>query len=226
VALDEARQDNARLSFLTDVAAYLHGASTRVELYSRLSRAVTMTMADWSTIVVPSGDELIRVAAFHKDPVLNSLPQRFVDGYPHAFTGPSPGVVYRSGEPLRMARLAAEIVSHLDDSVASAAYGRTVQLLGDGPGLIMPILPNDAVVAVLTMVRTEGEAFNDQDVATMDRSRPRWLTCSMTPSISRPNGKRQAHFRRRHSPDHSPASYDLGWPPVIEPPARGHPSRR
>jgi hypothetical protein len=122
VALDEARQDNARLSFLTDVAAYLHGASTRVELYSRLSRAVTMTMADWSTIVVPSGDELIRVAAFHKDPFLNSLPQRFVDGYPHAFTGPSPGVVVnRSGEPLRMARLAAEIVSDLDDSVASAA---------------------------------------------------------------------------------------------------------
>src|SRR6185312_9247801 len=136
VALDEARQANARLSFLTEIAAYLHGAPTRSELYDRLSKAVTMSMADWSTVVVPSGEELIRVAAHHNDPVLNGLAQRLVGGYPHAVTGPSPGVaVYRNREPMRLKNLAAEIVSDLDDSVASAAYGRTLQFLGDGPGL-------------------------------------------------------------------------------------------
>jgi PAS domain S-box-containing protein len=170
VALDEARQTNARLSFLTDIAAYLHGASTRSELYDRLSKAVTMSMADWSTVVVPSGDELIRVAANHNDPVLNGLAQRLVGGYPHAFTGPSPGVVvYRSREPMRLKHLAAEIVSDLDDSVASAAYGRTLHFLGDGPGLIMPVFFKGSVVAVLTMVRRGGELFTDQDVATMEQ---------------------------------------------------------
>lgn len=168
VALDEARQAHARLSFLAQVSSKLHGAHSRAELYDRLSKAVTTSMADWSTIVVPSGEELIRVAAYHRDPILNSLAKRLVGGYPHPFTGPSPGVVvYRSGQPLRLTHLAEEIVNDLDGSVASAAYGRTLQLLGDGPGLIMPIISDQAVVAVLTMVRRGGELFSDEDVAVM-----------------------------------------------------------
>jgi serine phosphatase RsbU (regulator of sigma subunit)/PAS domain-containing protein len=168
VALDEARQAHARLSFLADVSSTLQGAHSRAELYDRLSKAVTTSMADWSTIVVPSGEELVRVAAFHRDPILNSLAHRLVGGYPHAFTGPSPGVVvYRSGQPLRLTHLAEEIVDDLDGSVASAAYGRTLQLLGDGPGLIMPVVSDQAVVAVLTMVRRGGALFSDEDVSVM-----------------------------------------------------------
>jgi serine phosphatase RsbU (regulator of sigma subunit) len=118
--------------------------------------------------VVPSGEELIRVAAAHRDPILDGLAKRLVGGYPHPFSGPSPGVVvYRSGEPLRLRQLAQQIVTDLDDSIASAAYGRTLRLLGDGPGLIMPIFFNGDVAAVLTMVRTGGEPFSDADIAAM-----------------------------------------------------------
>ena len=168
VALDEARRAQARLTFVADVSTRLHGAATRSELFERLSRAVITYMADWCTVVVPSGEELIRVAAAHRDPILDGLAKRLVGGYPHPFTGPSPGVVvYRSGEPLRLRRLAQQIVTDLDDSIASAAYGRTLRLLGDGPGLIMPIYFNGEVVAVLTMVRSGGERFSDADIATM-----------------------------------------------------------
>jgi serine phosphatase RsbU (regulator of sigma subunit)/PAS domain-containing protein len=168
VALDEARQAHARLSFLADIGARLHGAASRAELYDRLSEAVTSTVADWTTITVPMGEELVRVAASHRDPVLNGLAKRLVGGYPHPFDGPSPGVVvYLSGKPLRLAELAGHIVTDLDDSVASAAYGRTLQLLGDGPGLIMPIFSKGDVVAVLTMARTAGEPFSDDDVAVL-----------------------------------------------------------
>ena len=168
VALDEARQAHARLTFVADVSTRLHGAATRTELFERLSRAVITYMADWCTVVVPSGEELIRVAAAHRDPILDGLAKRLVGGYPHPFSGPSPGVVvYRSGEPLRLRRLAQQIVTDLDDSIASAAYGRTLRLLGDGPGLIMPIYFNGEVVAVLTMVRSGGERFGDADIATM-----------------------------------------------------------
>jgi serine phosphatase RsbU (regulator of sigma subunit)/PAS domain-containing protein len=168
VALDEARQAHARLSFLAELSSKLHGVHTRTELYDRLARVVTTSMADWSTIVVPSGNELIRVAAHHRDPILNNLARRLVGGYPHPFTGPSPGVVvYRSGQPLRLPHLAEQIVNDLDSSVSSAAYGRTLQLLGDGPGLIMPVVSDQGVVAVLTMVRRNGELFSDEDVAIM-----------------------------------------------------------
>ena len=168
VALDEARRAQARLTFVADVSTRLHGAATRTELFERLSRAVITYIADWCTVVVPSGDELIRVAAAHRDPILDGLAKRLVGGYPHPFSGPSPGVVvYRSGEPLRLRRLAQQIVTDLDDSIASAAYGRTLRLLGDGPGLIMPIYFNEEVVAVLTMVRSGGEPFTDADIATM-----------------------------------------------------------
>jgi PAS domain S-box-containing protein len=168
VALDEARQAHARLSFVTEVATRLHGVTTRAELYARLSKAVLTYMADWSTVVVPSGDELIRVASAHRDPVLDGLARRLIGGYPHPFSGPSPGVVvYQNGEPLRLAELAEEIVTNLDDSVASAAYGRTLRLLGNGPGLIMPIFTDGNVVAVLTMVRVGGAPFSEADIATM-----------------------------------------------------------
>jgi PAS domain S-box-containing protein len=168
IALVEARQAHGRLSFLADLSTTLHGAVTRTEVYQRLSRAVIGSMADWSTVTVPSGDELIRVAAAHADPVLDGLAKRLVGGYPHSFAGPSPGVVvYRSGQPLRLAQLAEEIVTDLDDSVASAAYGRTLRLLGNGPGLIVPILTEGTVVAVLTMARRRREPFSDADVDTM-----------------------------------------------------------
>jgi len=167
-ALDEARRAQAQLTFVADVSTRLHGAVTRNELYERLSRTVITHTADWCTVVVPSGEELIRVAAAHRDPILDGLAKRLVGGYPHPFSGPSPGVVvYRSGEPLRLKQLAQQIVTDLDDSIASAAYGRTLRLLGDGPGLIMPIYFNGEVVAVLTMVRSGGEPFGDADIATM-----------------------------------------------------------
>jgi serine phosphatase RsbU (regulator of sigma subunit)/PAS domain-containing protein len=167
-ALDEARQAHARLSFLADLSAHLHGSLTQTDLYQRLSHAVIASMADWSTVVVPAGDELVRVAAAHRDAVLDGLAKRLIGGYPHPFTGPSPGVVvYLSGEPLRLSQLAEEIANDLDDSIASAAYGRTLRLLGNGPGLIMPVHSKGAVVAVLTMARRGGEPFSETDVATM-----------------------------------------------------------
>jgi serine phosphatase RsbU (regulator of sigma subunit) len=66
-----------------------------------------------------------------------------------------------------MGHLAKEIVEDLDDSVASAAYGRTLQLLGDGPGLLTPVLLQGEVQAVITTTRSSGDPFTDADVATM-----------------------------------------------------------
>jgi serine phosphatase RsbU (regulator of sigma subunit)/PAS domain-containing protein len=167
VALDEAQQANTRLSLLANLSANLTGVGTQSEVFQRLSHTVAGTaLADWCTIVVPSGEALIRIAAAHADPVLDGLAKRLIGSYPHPFDGPSPGVVvYRNGRPLRLERLAQQIIADLDDSVASAGYGRTLQLLGDGPGLIMPITGDGHVVAVLTMVRSAGEPFTDADVA-------------------------------------------------------------
>ena len=167
-ALDDATSANARLSFLTDVSSALSGAPTRLAVFERLARAVIPAMADWCTIVEPEGDALLRVAAVHREPALDALAQRLIGTYPHSFSGPSPGVVvFRSQEPLRTDRLVSGIVADLDGSVASAAYGRTLQLLGDGPGLIVPIFLDGEVTAVLTMTRVNGEPYSDADVATL-----------------------------------------------------------
>jgi len=184
-ALREAERSNARLSFLTELSSRLAGVSTRSEVFERLSHAVVPTMADWCTIVVPRGQELVRVAALHHDPALDRLAKRLVDSYPHSFSGPSPGVVvYRSARPLRLDRLAQQIITDLDDSGASAAYGRTLLLLGDGPGLITPVIAGGEVVAVLTMVRSadgpfsaaDGGLFTDEEVAVMQEAAARVAT--------------------------------------------------
>ncbi|HEX3795885.1 MAG TPA: SpoIIE family protein phosphatase [Acidimicrobiales bacterium] len=167
-ALAETQLTNIRLSFLTALSTQLAGARTRTEIFDRLCSSVVSAMGDWCTVVVPAGDELVRIAAGHRDPALNGLARRLVGGYPHAYSGPSPGVVvYKSGEPLRLTQLAQQIVDELDNSMASAAYGRTLQLMGDGPGLIMPIFSRGEVTAVLTTVRVGGAPFADDDVALM-----------------------------------------------------------
>jgi PAS domain S-box-containing protein len=168
LALSDAERENRRLSLLAQLSADLAGVSTQSEVLERLSRTVAGTsLADWCTIVVPRGEELVRVAAAHRDGVLDRLAKRLVGSYPHPFSGPSPGVVvYRSGEPLRLERLAQQIIADLDDSAASTGYGRTLRLLGDGPGLIVPITAEGQVVAVLTMVRSAGEPYSDEDLAT------------------------------------------------------------
>ena len=169
VALSEAEQANARLSFLTRLSTQLAGIRSAAEVFDRVTHALVPAVADWCTVVVPVGEQLDRVAALHRDPSLDGLAKRLVGAYSHRFDGPSPGVVaYRNGEPLRLNRLAQQIVADLDDSISSAAYGRTLLILGDGPGLILPIKSRGEVLAVLTMVRTEGEGFDDDDVALME----------------------------------------------------------
>jgi serine phosphatase RsbU (regulator of sigma subunit) len=168
VALDEAKQANSRLSLLAQLSAELSGLHTEAEVFQRAARSVSGTiLGDWCTIVVPRGDALIRVAAAHSHPVLDALIKRLIGSYPQFFSGPSPGVVvYRSGTSLRLERLAKQIIADLDDSAASTGYGRTLELLGDGPGLITPIITDGKVVAVLTMVRKAGEPYTDDDVET------------------------------------------------------------
>jgi serine phosphatase RsbU (regulator of sigma subunit)/PAS domain-containing protein len=167
-ALREAEQARAGLKFLSELSSRLRGVTTRAEVFERLTSAVVPALCDWSTLVVPGDGELVRVAAAHRQPELDALAKRLVGAYPHSFSGPSPGVpVYRTGQPIRLARLAQQIVADLDDSAASTGYGRSLVLLGDGPGLIMPVHSGGEVVAVLTMVRAGGELFSDPDVDLM-----------------------------------------------------------
>jgi serine phosphatase RsbU (regulator of sigma subunit) len=166
--LADVNQVNARLALLTALSSHMTGVGTQAEVFERLTRVVVPAIADWATVVVPQQDELVRIAAAHRDPVLDGLAKRLVGTYPHSFSGPSPGVVvYRSSEPLRLPFLAQHIANDLDDSTASAAYGRTLKLLGDGPGLIVPVIAGGAVVAVLTLSRSERGPFTDADVELM-----------------------------------------------------------
>ncbi len=152
----------------TEVAERLVGSADRTEVLQRLSRLLVPRMADWCTVIVPEGEALVRVAARHVDPAREALAQRLVGSYPHPFSGPSPGVVvYRTGAPLRLAHLVEDINRNLDDSTASNAYGRTLRLLGDGPGLITPVAVDGEVQAVVTLTRRAGDGYSDEDVAVM-----------------------------------------------------------
>lgn len=165
--LHDVERANSRLSVLATLASELTGVHNPPEILTRLAHAVVDSLADWCTVVVPEGEQLVRVAAAHRNSALDGLARRLIGAYPHDFSGPSPGiVVYRNAKPLRFDHLVDSIAADLDDSVASAAYARTLQLLGDGPGLIMPIISQARVEAILTMVRSSGAPFTEADVAT------------------------------------------------------------
>ncbi len=165
-ALEEAERANARLQFLTDLSSLLAGVRSQAQVFERLVQAVVPSLADWCTIVVPRGDQLVRVAARHRVPALNTLAQRLVGTYPHPLDGPAPSIAaYHSAQPVRLSRLASEIGATLDTSIDSNSYGRTLHLLGDGPALIVPVVSRGDVAALLTLVRTAPRPFNDTEVS-------------------------------------------------------------
>ena len=170
MAFDEARQAHARLSFLADLSSQLHGAHTRTELYERLSQAVTTTMADWSTVVVPSGDELDsggRLSSRPRPQQPGPTPRRRLPPPLHRTFARRRGLSERPTAATDASWPHTSSTISMTACPARPTAGR-LQLLGDGPGLIMPILSDQGVVAVLTMVRRGGELFSDEDVATMD----------------------------------------------------------
>jgi PAS domain S-box-containing protein len=168
LSADAATDINRINRMSTMVAEHLVGSADRTEVFERLTRVLVPALADWCTITIPEDEALIRVAARHADPPRNDLVQRLVGSYPHRYSGPSPGVVvYRNRVPLRLAHLVEEINRDLDSSIDSTAYGRTLRLLGDGPGLITPVLVDGEVHAVITMIRCTEDAFSDQDEAVM-----------------------------------------------------------
>lgn len=167
--LAEARQEYRTLHLRSYLSAGLAGLHTTQEVFDRLIHLVVPALADWCTLVVPEDGQLVRVGAAHRDPVLDRLAKALVGRYPHPFDGPSPGVaVYRSARPLLLSRLADQIVAQLDDSAASTAYGRTLKILGRGPGLLMPLRHDAEVVAVLTMVRSPSASWSDADLELME----------------------------------------------------------
>jgi serine phosphatase RsbU (regulator of sigma subunit) len=164
----DPQADINRLRLVTVIAERLVGSADRNEVFQRLTQVLVPAMADWCTICIPGDEELVRVAARHTERPLDDLVRRLVGSYPHRYSGPSPGVVvYRSGEPLRMDHLVEEINKDLDDSIASTAYGRTLRLLGDGFGLITPVLVDGEVQAVVTMTRRAGDGFSDEELAVL-----------------------------------------------------------
>lgn len=167
--LRQAEAANYRLRLLDRLSAELSSATTRSDALERLAHAVVPAMGDWCTIVEPRKEGLVRTHALHRDSTLDRLAQRLVGAYTHDYRGPSPGVVvYKSGEPLQLDHLAREIVSELDDSGPSAAYGRTLLILGDGPGLVCPIRGDGQIEAILTLVRVAGAPFSDAEVGVIE----------------------------------------------------------
>ena len=169
VALDEARQAHARLSFLAELSSKLHGVHTRTELYERLSRAVTTSMADWSTVVVPSGDELIRVAAYHRRPDPQQLwPDASSVAIPTPSPGPRPALwsiaaANRSAWPIWPSRSSTILMAACPARPTAGRCGCWATVRASS----CPSLSDQRVVAVLTMVRRGGELFSDEDVAVM-----------------------------------------------------------
>jgi len=168
-ALRQAVATNYRLRLLDSLSTALSRATTRADVLESLAATVVPAMGDWCTIVEPRQAGLVRTHALHKDPVLDPLAKRLVGAYTHAYDGPSPGViVYKSGEPLRTDHLAQGVVADLDNSGPSAAYGRTLLILGDGPGLVYPVRCDGRIEAVLTIVRVGGAPFSDAEVTVIE----------------------------------------------------------
>jgi PAS domain S-box-containing protein len=166
-ALAETRRANDRLRFVTDLSARLAGQMRRRDVLELIADAVVPQLADWCTSTVPrGGTELERVAAAHRDRALDALAKRLIGSYPHPYDGPSPGVTaYLARETVYRPRLVSGIIAELDDSDASAAYARTLTLMGDGPGLVVPVLVGGDVAAVMTLVRLGGRQFSDDDTS-------------------------------------------------------------
>jgi serine phosphatase RsbU (regulator of sigma subunit) len=149
-----------RLAFVSAATRELSRSLERDDVVQTLTELVVPRFADWASILLPEGDELVAATLVHRDAAHGDLRSR-AGRFRCPIAAPTPSAeVYRTGEP--------QVAPGVDDDVRSrmAAYPELApQLATTTERMVVPITARGRTLGVLTLAVGERPDFDDDDLA-------------------------------------------------------------
>ena len=154
--LDAAR---SRLAFLSAATRELARSLDRDEVLDTLTQLVVPRFADWASVLLPEGDELVAATLVHRDHQHDD-PRRRAGLFRCATSARTVSArVFRTGQPTR--------VRGIDDDVRArmAAYPELATSLGaTQERMVVPITAQEQILGILTLGDTGVARFDEDDL--------------------------------------------------------------
>ncbi|MDQ1585094.1 MAG: hypothetical protein QOH80_459, partial [Actinomycetota bacterium] len=202
-ALAEARVAGDKLSFLAEASAELaRSLDYRVTL-GNVARLIVPRLADWCSIQIIDGGQLVTVAVAHTDPAMVELASELQERYPvdpNAPTG-APNVI-RTGEP--------ELYPDITDEMIVAGaideeHLRVIRELGLSSVLTVPLTGATGTFGAISLVATDsGRHYDEDDVAfASDLARRAAVAVENAEAFQRQTGRLAAITRIAEAAQHA-----------------------
>lgn len=149
-----------RLAFVSAATRELSRSLDQDAVLQTLTQLVVPRFADWASVLLPEGEELVAATLVHKALPVDDLRER-AGRFRTPITADTPsGEVYRTGQPT----LARGVDQDLRDRIA--AYPELAEHLAvTSDRLVVPIQFQDRTLGVLTLGETDRTSFGDEDLA-------------------------------------------------------------
>lgn len=149
-----------RLAFLSAATRELGRSLDRDAVLETLTELVVPRFADWASVLLPEGDELVAATLVHRELPVEGLHER-AGRFRSPITSDTPSAeVYRSGIPV--------LARGVDDDLRAriAAYPELAEHLAETRDrLVVPITVPDRILGVLTLGEAKRSPFTEDDMA-------------------------------------------------------------
>lgn len=149
-----------RLAFLSAATRELGRTLDRDAVLETLTELVVPRFADWASVLLPEGDELVAATLVHRDLPVEGLHER-AGRFRSPISSDTPSAeVYRSGIPV--------LARGVDDDLRAriAAYPELAEhLASTRDRLVVPITVPDRILGVLTLGESQRAPFTEDDMA-------------------------------------------------------------
>ena len=149
-----------RLAFLSAATRELGRTLDRDAVLETLTELVVPRFADWASVLLPDGDELVAATLVHRDLPIENLHER-AGRFRSPITAETPSAeVYRTGNPV--------LARGVDDDLKAriAAYPELAEHLAETRDrLVVPITVPDRILGVLTLGESQRAPFTEDDMA-------------------------------------------------------------
>ncbi len=149
-----------RLAFLSAATRELGRSLDRDAVLETLTQLVVPRFADWASVLLPEGDELVAATLVHRNLPVEGLHER-AGRFRSPITSTTPSAeVYRTGIPM--------VAQGVDDDLRAriAAYPELAEHLAETRDrLVVPITVPERILGVLTLGEAQRAPFTDDDMA-------------------------------------------------------------
>lgn len=155
--------DARRSRFLAEVGDVLSASLDYDEVVQQVARLCAGTLADYCVVHAQEGDRIRALAVAHADRGREELVRGLIRNYPDVGESHPVVTVLRTGEPERIRTVDERVLARL---CVDESHREMIRALGLSSALVVPVRAKGKTLGSLSLVRTGGPPYGEQDLAT------------------------------------------------------------